>query len=92
MRSADVRIIKRHIERIGRRVIKSIADGRGIGRSYGMGSLGEKEVLLDGHKGLIGSIELVRIIRMIRMIKMIKRLMLLDETGQAVMEGCPGYR
>lgn len=54
-----------------------------------MGSLGAKEVLLDGRKGLIGSIELVRIIKLI---KMIKRLMLLDETGQAVMEGCPGYR
>lgn len=51
-----------------------------------MGSLGAKEVLLDGRKGLIGSIELVRIIKLIR------RLMLLDETGQAVMEGCPGYR
>lgn len=86
MRSADVRIIERLIERISGRVIESIADGRGIGRSYGMGSLGAKEVLLDGRKGLIGSIELVRIIKMIR------RLMLLDETGQAVMEGCPGYR
>ena len=38
------------------------------------------------------SIELVRIIKLIKMIRMIKRLMLLDETGQAVMEGCPGYR
>lgn len=89
MRSADVRSIERLIERISGRVIESIADGRGIGRSYGMGSLGAKEVLLDGRKGLIGSIELVRIIKLI---KMIKRLMLLDETGQAVMEGCPGYR
>lgn len=86
MRSADVRSIETLIERISGRVIESIADGRGIGRSYGMGSLGAKEVLLDGRKGLIGSIELVRIIKMIR------RLMLLDETGQAVMEGCPGYR